>query len=336
MNTIRTNRQVVLKERPSGMPTLSNFTVTDTQIPQLKTGEVLIKALYLSVDPYMRGRMNDGPSYVAPFKINEPISGDVLGEVIESHDSSYHPGEIVTGFLNWADYTIAKACDLRKINPANAPITTALNVLGMPGMTAYFGLLDIGKPEAGETVVISGAAGAVGSLVGQIAKIKGCRVVGICGCDEKVSFLKNELHFDEAVNYKHPQFKEELKKACPQGIDVYYDNVGGDVTDCVIQQINYHARIVICGLISAYNLDKQDIGPRNFRYLLTKSAMAKGFIVFNDYRERYPEGIIQMAEWLREGKIKVKETVQEGLENAPKAFLGLFTGANTGKQIVKV
>lgn len=330
------NRQIILESRPLGMPTLSNFKLRESSIPEPKTGEVLINSLYLSVDPYMRGRMNDRTSYIPPFQLNQCLTGDVVGKVVQSKNDSFKSGDIVLGRLDWADYSIANGNDLQKINPNDAPIEMALGILGMPGMTAYFGLLDIGQPKTGETVVVSGAAGAVGIIVGQIAKIKGCRVVGIVGSNDKADYLTKELGFDAAVNYKNSDYVEQLKIACPQGVDVYFDNVGGDITDQVMKHINWHSRIVLCGQISMYNLESQDIGPRNFRNLIVKSALAKGFIVLLDYKERFPEGISQMAQWIKQSKMKYKESVVRGLENAPKAFIGLFTGENLGKQLVKI
>lgn len=335
MSAEAVNRQIILVSRPKGMPDTNNFRLQTGTIPKPGEGEVLVRSLYLTVDPYMRGRMNDGPSYIAPFELNRPPSGGVVGTVIESKSSKFKKGDTVLGFLDWADYSVGKATELQKVDPNLAPISTSLGVLGMPGMTAYFGLLDIGKPQPGETVVISGAAGAVGSLVGQIAKIKGCRVVGIAGSDEKVDYLVKELHFDAAVNYKKPNFAESLKRSCPKGVDVYFDNVGGDITDQVFRLLNRHSRIVLCGQISMYNLDKPDIGPRNAWILLTKSALLKGFIV-DEYEKQFHEGIVQIARWLKDGKIKYHESVVEGLENTPKAFLGLFKGENIGKQLVKV
>lgn len=335
MSSKPVNRQVQLASRPKGMVDLSNFTIENGTVPPVKEGEVLVRSMYLTVDPYMRGRMNEGKSYIEPFALHKPLSGGVVGKVEESKSPQFKPGEFVYGFLDWADYSVADAKQLQKLDPKLAPITTALGVLGMPGMTAYFGLLDVTKPKKGETVLISGAAGAVGSLVGQIAKIQGCRVVGIAGSESKVNYLLKDLGFDAALNYKDKDFAEKLKKACPQGVDIYFDNVGGDITDQAIKLLNNYARISICGQISMYNLDKPDIGPRNWWQLLIKKAMAKGFIV-NDYIERYPEGIKQMGQWIKEGKIKYSETVAEGLENAPKAFLGLFKGENIGKQIVKI
>lgn len=336
MSTKTVNRQILLASRPQGIPSIVNFQLNESGVPQPKEGEVLVRALYLSVDPYMRGRMNDRPSYTPPFELNRPLSGGVVGKVVESKNAHFKSGDIVLGHLEWSDYAIANGNELQKIETDFVPISAALGALGMPGMTAYFGLLEIGQPKKGETVVISGAAGAVGMLVGQIAKIKGCSVVGIVGSDEKKRYLLDELGFNAAVSYKASDFAEQLKAACPQGVDVYFDNVGGDITDQVIKFINWHARIVVCGQISMYNLDAPDMGPRLFRPLIVKSAMAKGFIVSIDYKERFPEGIKQMAAWVREGKIKLKETIIQGLENAPNAFLGLFKGENIGKQIVKI
>jgi hypothetical protein len=332
---MKETRAIILKNRPTGTPELTDFEIKNIQLPELKENEVLVKILYLSVDPYMRGRMNDRPSYIPPFEIGAPISGGSVGEVVESKFSSLKKGDIVYGMLAWSDHVIAKGSELQKLDPHLAPVSTALGVLGMPGITAYFGLLDIGKPKQGETLVVSGAAGAVGSLVGQIGKIHGCRVVGIAGGKGKCDYLTNELGFDAAVNYKDSNFNELLEKACPNGVDIYFDNVGGVITDSVIKLINKHARISICGQISMYNSEKADIGPRSWWLLLTKTATAQGFMVM-DYVERYPEGIKQMAEWLEVGRVKCRETIAEGLESAPKAFIGLFNGENVGKQIVKV
>lgn len=330
-----TNRQIILVNRPKSVPALTDFRMEDCPMPKPADGEVLVQSLYLTVDPYMRGRMREGPSYIEPFQLNRPPTGGVVGKVIESKSPKFKVGDTVLGFLNWAQFNVAKADGLQKIDPNLAPVSTALGVLGMPGLTAYFGLLDIGKPQPGETVVVSGAAGAVGSLVGQIAKIKGCRVVGIAGSDEKVKYLTQELGFGAAVNYKDADFAEALKKACPKGVDIYFDNVGGDISDQVYRLLNKHARIPLCGQISMYNLDKPDIGPRNAWILLTKSALMKGFIV-HDYEARFAEGVTQIAQWLKAGKIKYRESVVEGLENMPQAFLGLFKGENIGKQLVKM
>ncbi|TPG68066.1 NADP-dependent oxidoreductase [Brevibacillus laterosporus] len=331
-----TNNQILLTSRPVGTPTSNNFAFITSSIPQPNDNQLLIRTLYLSVDPYMRGRMNIQESYIPPFQLNEVITGGVIGEVIETKSSDFQVGDVVLGHLGWQNYSVADANQVKKINADLAPITTALGVLGMPGMTAYFGLLDIGQPQEGETVVISGAAGAVGMLVGQIAKMKGARVVGIAGSDEKIRYLIEELGFDTAINYKTTSnIQLELAKACPNGVDIYFDNVGGTISDAVLSLINQGARIPICGQISLYNSEKQDVGPRIQVQLLRKMATMKGFLV-GQYTDRYEEGMTQMAQWIKEGKIKYSENIVEGLENTPKAFLGLFSGDNTGKQLVKV
>jgi NADPH-dependent curcumin reductase CurA len=337
----RTNKQILLVSRPAGMPTPDNFKIVDAPVPQPVEGEVLIRTLYLSVDPYMRGRMSDRKSYVEPFALHEVITGGVVGEVVESRAEAFQPGDIVVGMLGWQLYSVAKAdqasvTSIRKLDPKFAPVTTALGILGMPGLTAYFGLLDIGKPKAGETVVVSGAAGAVGTVVCQIAKIKGCRVVSVAGSDEKNRYLTEELGVDAAINYKSAgDLRQALKDACPRGVDVYFDNVGGEVSDALMTLINHGARIVICGLISLYNLEQPDTGPRVQPYLLVNSALMQGFIV-TDYADRFAEGIMQLSGWLAEGRLKYVEHVVEGFENTPRAFLGLFAGENLGKQLVKV
>ncbi len=297
---------------------------------------MLVRTLYLSVDPYMRSRMNEGKSYVPPFELNGVITGGVVGEVVESRSPVFQPGDIVTGYLGWQVYQVARSEDLRKVDPKLAPVTTALGILGMPGLTAYFGLLDIGKPKADETVVVSGAAGAVGTTVCQIAKIKGCRVVGIAGSDEKNEYLEHELWVDKTINYKtESDIRGALKTACPTGVDIYFDNVGGHISDAVMTLNSKHARTVICGQISLYNSEKPDVGPRVQPYLLVKSALLQGFII-TDYAARFGEGMSQLGQWFKEGKLKYAEHIVEGFENAPRAILGLFSGENLGKQLVKV
>jgi NADPH:quinone reductase len=330
------NKQIILASRPAGMPAMDNFATVDAEVPQPKDGEVLVRTRYLSVDPYMRGRMSDRKSYVAPFAVNEVMNGGVVGEVIESRSNAFKPGDIVAGQLPWNLYSVAGAGELRKVDPSLAPITTALGVLGMPGLTAYFGLLDIGKPRKGETVVVSGAAGAVGMTVCQIATIKGCRVVGIAGSDEKNEYLEHELWVDRTINYKTAvDMRQVLKDACPNGVDVYFDNVGGSVSDAVLPLINKGARIVLCGQISLYCLKQPDVGPRPQPFLLVKSALMQGFII-TDYAPRFAEGVKQLGQWLREGKMKYAENIVDGFENTPNAFLGLFSGENLGKQLVRV
>jgi NADPH:quinone reductase len=328
------NERILLVNRPKGTPEKSDFKFEKVAVPEIENDQVLVKSLYLSVDPYMRGRMSDRKSYVPPFKLNEVISGGVVGQVVQSRSGEFLEGDLVIGNLGWQHYNAVSDAALRKLDPALAPLTAHLGVLGMTGLTAYFGLLDIGNPQEGETVVVSGAAGAVGTIVGQIAKIKGARVVGIAGTDEKVSYLKEELGFDAAINYKTEKVFDSLKAACPDGIDVYFDNVGGEISDSVLRLINKGARIAICGQIALYNLEKVDVGPRIQSQLLINSALMKGFIV-SDYAAHFEEGAIQLAQWLKEGKLSYSENIVEGFENTVDAFLGLFEGENIGKQLVK-
>jgi NADPH:quinone reductase len=336
MITTMQNKQILLASRPSGMPDVNNFRIVNAEVPQPKDGQVLVRNRYLSVDPYMRGRMSDRKSYVPPFGLNEVITGGAVGDVVESHSPAFQVGDTVTGMLGWELYSVANANGLRKIDSALAPVTTALGVLGMPGLTAYFGLLDICSPKQGETVVVSGAAGAVGMTVCQIAKIKGCRVVGIAGSDEKNKYLRDELQVDQTINYKSAgNMVQVLKDAAPASIDIYFDNVGGEISDAVMPLINKGARIAICGQISMYNLEKPEMGPRVQPFLLVKSALMKGFIV-TDYTARFSEGVTQLAKWLAEGKLKYSDHIVEGFENTPSAFLGLFSGDNLGKQLVKI
>jgi hypothetical protein len=335
------NKKILLASRPSGMATLENFRIVDAEMPRAGEGEVLLRTMYLSVDPYMRGRMNDRKSYVPPFALNEVIEGGVVAEVIESRSDAFRAGDVVTGLLGWQLYTAAKGdqatvTSIRKVDTSLAPVTTALGILGMPGLTAYFGLREIGQPAPGETVVVSGAAGAVGTVVCQLAKINGCRVVGIAGSDEKNRYLSNELGVDAVVNYKTSNdLKGALKDACPQGVDVYFDNVGGEISDAVLALIKHQSRIVICGQISLYNLEKPDVGPRVQPQLLVNSALMKGFII-SDYVRGFGEALTHLGQWLAQGKLKYAESIVEGFENAPRAFLGLFAGDNLGKQLVKV
>jgi NADPH-dependent curcumin reductase CurA len=330
-----TTQQIVLASRPTGLPTNDDFRMEDAQIPELKAGEILLKGLFYSVDPYMRGRMNDAKSYAPPFEIDKPIYGGVVAKVVESKSDQFNPGDVVTGTFPWQKDFIVTEKEARKIDTNIAPASSYLGVLGMTGLTAYFGLMHIGKPKAGETVVVSGAAGAVGTVVGQIAKIQGCHVVGIAGTDEKTELLKTEFGFDEAINYKTtPDMNKSIAAACPKGVDVYFDNVGGEISDAVIKNINFHARIPLCGQISLYNSTETPMGPRLQPMLLTRSVLMQGFIVGN-FQDKFPEGIQHLAQWLKEGKIKGTETIEQGFENLPKALLGLFKGENTGKMIVE-
>lgn len=330
------NRQITLAAAPVGMPKPSDFHLLESPIPHAGAGEALVKTLYLSVDPYMRGRMTGRTTYVKGVQPGEVLTGGVVGEVVESNDPRIAKGDIVEGMLGWQDYAVASAKALRKIDPGNGPITTALYVLGMPGLTAYFGLLDICKPQPGETVVVSGAGGAVGSLVGQIAKIKRCRAIGVAGTDEKIRYITSELGLDGGFNYHTTKdYGASLKELCPNGIDIYFDNVGGRITDEVLKQINTRARIAVCGQISQYNEDKPEMGPRWLGQLIVKQAKIEGFLV-TQFADRYEEALKQLATWLRDGKIKYREDVVDGLENAPQAFIGMMQGKNIGKQLVKV
>ncbi|MGG1631936.1 NADP-dependent oxidoreductase [Rossellomorea sp. NRS-1567] len=329
-------QQIQLVARPEGMPVKEDFNFKEIEVPKPSKGQVLVKTLYLSVDPYMRGRMSDAKSYVEPFQLNEALAGGGVGEVVESESEHFQKGDFVVGMLPWQEYSLANEKQVRSIDPNVAPISTHLSILGMTGLTAYFGLLDIGQPKEGETVVVSGAAGAVGSVVGQIAKIKGARVVGIAGSDEKVSYLTDTLGFDEGINYKTTDnIYSALKEACPNGIDVYFENVGGEIGDAALSLLNKHARVPVCGAISSYNKTDRDLGPRVQTRLIKSSALMKGFVV-NDYNERFKEGATELGQWLSQGKLQYEETITEGLENVTDAFLGLFQGKNIGKQLVKI
>jgi len=323
------NKQITLAQRPNGLPKESDFRLAESPVPTPSAGEILVRALYLSVDPYMRGRMNDVKSYAPPIKIGEVMVGGAVGQVMESQNPKFQKGDIVEGFFGWQTHAVSDGKGVRKIDPNLAPISTALSVMGMPGLTAYFGLLEIGKPLAGETVLISGAAGAVGSMAGQIAKINGCRVIGVAGSDEKVDYLVGELGFDAAFNYKTTEdYFKKLKELCPDGIDVYFDNVGGALTDDALKLINVRARVCVCGQISQYNLAKPEMGPRFLWKLIERRARVEGFLVFQ-FADRYAEGLRQLAEWHKDGKVKIREDIVEGIENAPRAFIGMLEGRNT-------
>jgi NADPH-dependent curcumin reductase CurA len=330
------NKQITLAARPSGMPKPSDFKLVESSVPEAKAGEILVRVLYVSVDPYMRGRMNDVKSYAPPAQIGEVMGAGAVGQVVNSQSAQFETGDFVEGFFGWQEYAISDGKGVRKLDPSLGSLSTALGVLGMPGLTAYFGLLDIGKPQRGETVVISGAAGAVGSIAGQIAKINGCRVVGIAGSDQKIAWLRDELGFDAAFNYKTtPDYYAKLEELCPNGVDVYFDNVGGTITDAVFRLINIGARIVVCGQIAQYNDEKPETGPRLLWRLVVKQARAEGFLVFQ-FAPRYAEGLKQMAAWLKAGKLKYREQFVDGIENTPRAFIGMLQGENTGKQLVRV
>jgi len=329
-------KAIHLNNRPVGTPQLSDFKFETEEQPHITTGEMLLKAIYLSVDPYLRGRMNEGKSYIEPFELNKAMSSGMIAEVVESKLDGFSKGDFVSGMLEWKEYQASNGEGLMKVDGSMAHLSAYLGVLGMTGLTAYMGLIEIGKPKAGETVVVSGAAGAVGSVVGQIAKLLGCRVVGIAGTDEKVAQLKAEYGFDAAINYKTTEnMSHAIADACPDGVDVYFDNVGGEVSDGVMLNVNRFARIIVCGAISLYNATTMPMGPRVQPILIKNSVLMQGFIIFN-YMEKFAEAIPQLAQWLQEGKLTSTETIVEGFENTPQAFLDLFEGRNKGKMIVKI
>ena len=333
------NRRIVLAARPAGEPADTDFRLEETDIPSPGDGQVLLRTLYLSLDPYMRGRMNAGPSYAPPVQIGEVMEGGTVSEVVESKSTQWRPGDLVRSYTGWQEYALAEGSGLERIDPHVAPVSTALGVLGMPGLTAYTGLLNIGQPKAGETVVVAAASGAVGSVVGQIAKIKGCRAVGVAGSQQKCDFVRNTLGFDACVNHRSEKFAEELKAACPKGIDVYFENVGGRVLEAVVPLLNLFGRVPVCGLIAHYNAVALPKGPDHTPLLmsaiLTKRLTFRGFIV-TDFASQKAEFERDMAAWLRERKVKYREDIVDGLENAVGAFRGLLLGQNFGKLLVRV
>ena len=330
------NRQIVLAARPTGYPKESDFKPVERMIPAPDPGEMLIRIIYLSLDPYMRGLMSARESYARSLQIGDLMPGGTVGKVIQSNHPDFVKGDIVEGPFGWQEYAISDGQGLRRVDPKAAPISTALGILGMPGLTAYFGLLDIGRPKPGDTVMISGAAGAVGTAVGQISKFNGCRVVGTAGSDAKINYIVGELGFDAAFNYRSIEnHYDALHEMCPDGIDLYFDNVGGALSDAVFRLLRPHARIVVCGQISQYNLDQPENGPRLLAHLLIKQARAEGFLVFQ-FQERYSEGLAELTKWLQAGKLKYREDIVDGIENAPRAFIGMLHGRNMGKQLVKL
>lgn len=331
-----TNREWVLAKRPAGEPSMDCFELEETETAALTTGELLVQTRYLSVDPYMRGRMSDSESYAEPWAVGEPLNGGIVGEVVEAETDAYDTGDLVTGEGTWAEYSVMDAADVTAVDPSVAAPEAYLGVLGMPGRTAYFGLLEVGDPSPGETVVVSGAAGAVGSVVGQIAKLNGCRVVGFAGTDEKTTWLTEELGFDAAINYKSTDgYQAALADAAPGGVDVYFDNVGGPITDAVFTQLNLDARVAVCGQIAHYNDETVPTGPRKLPQLIAPRATVQGLLV-GDFANRFGVATEQLSEWVASGDLSHRETVVEGLSNAPDAFLGLFSGDNIGKQVVQV
>ncbi|HVF16180.1 MAG TPA: NADP-dependent oxidoreductase [Steroidobacteraceae bacterium] len=330
-----TNHQFRLAARPVGLPKRSDWEYVEEPAREPGPKEVLVKVQYLSLDPAMRGWMNEGKSYIPPVQIGEVMRAGGVGEVIASQHADFKAGDTVYGTLGIQEYATVEGKQLTKVDTSFASAPVFLGALGMPGMTAYFGLLDIGKPQSGQTVVVSGAAGAVGTVVGQIAKIKGCRVVGIAGGKEKCDFLVRDLGFDAAIDYKSDDVKKSLKQHCPKGVDVYFDNVGGEILDIVLTQLARNARIVICGAISQYNSTTGVRGPANYMSLLVNRASMTGMVVF-DYANRYPEAMKEMAGWIAAGKLKTREDIVEGLQTFPETLLKLFKGENTGKLVLKV
>jgi NADPH-dependent curcumin reductase CurA len=330
------SREIRLKNRPEGLPRETDFELAEVELPAIGEGEVLVQNNYMSVDPYMRGRMYDRKSYIPPFKLGMPLDGGCVGRVIGSKNGPFKVGDEVTGMLGWREYFASDGQGLLKIDPAIAPAQSYLGALGMPGLTAYGGLLHIGRPKEGQTVFVSAASGAVGSMVCQIAKLKGCHVVGSAGSDEKVSWLLKEAGADAAFNYKKvDDIIAEVGKHCPKGIDVYFENVGGVHLEAALEHMNTHGRIVLCGMISMYNATEPVPGPTNLAYIIGKQLTMQGFIV-TDHFDKMQQFYADMAKWFAEGKIKWKETIVDGIENAPKAFIGLFKGENFGKMIVRI
>ncbi|MFN7993132.1 MAG: NADP-dependent oxidoreductase [Bryobacteraceae bacterium] len=334
METIE-NRQFKLISRPSGMVKRSDFELTTSPARQPGPGEVLVKVLYISLDPAMRGWMNEGKSYIAPVGLGEVMRSGGLGRVVVSSDPSLAVGDHVVGITGVQEYATGPAKGFNKVDPRLAPLPRFLGALGMPGLTAYFGLLDIGRPKEGETVVVSAAAGAVGAVAGQIAKIKGCRAVGIAGGPDKCSYITKDLGYDAAIDYKAENIREALARECPKGIDVYFDNVGGEILDAALALLKRRARVIICGAISQYNSTRGFRGPSNYMSLLINHALMEGFVVF-DYAERYPEGMQALAGWAMAGKLKAREHVVDGIETFPETLLKLFTGENHGKLVIRV
>lgn len=328
------NRQWLLSSRPSGEPSMENFELVERDVPTPGPHEVLVRTRYLSVDPYMRGRMRDTESYADPWDVGDPMKAGIVGEVVQSEHPDFEPGETVAGRLLWADYAVASGSDLRAVDPERGPVSTALGVLGMPGVTAYFGTTDVAEPTPGDTVVVSAAAGAVGSVVGQIASLAGCRVVGIAGADEKIEWLES-IGFDAGINYKTEDVSSRLDETCPDGIDVYFDNVGGPITDAVWPRLNVGSRVAVCGQISLYNATEAPTGPRKLWRLIETRARVQGLLV-RDYEDQWDKALDRLSTWIERGDVEYRENVVEGLESAPGAFLGLFEGTNIGKQLVRV
>ena len=335
--TADVNRRIVLAARPKGRPSAENFRLEEAPVPEPGAGQMLCRTIYLSLDPYMRGRMSDAPSYANPVQVGEVMVGGTVGQVVRSNLSGIAPGDFVVGYGGWQDYAVFGAGAARRIDPGSVPISTALGVLGMPGQTAYVGLREIGGPKAGETLVVAAASGPVGSMVGQIARIRGCRVVGVAGSRDKCAFVTGELGFDACLDHHAPDFEDALRAACPAGTDVYWENVGGRVFETVLPRLNDFARVPVCGLIAWYNATELPPGPDRtpllLRQILVRRLTVRGFIV-HDFE---PGDFVQeVGAWIREGRVRYREDIREGLENAPAAFIGLLQGENFGKLLVRV
>jgi hypothetical protein len=330
------NREIRLRSRPIGLPRNENFEVAETPIPEPGPGQILVRNLWMSVDPYMRPRMFDRKSYIPPFQIGQPLEGGAIGRVVASDDPKFAPGDLVSHFLGWREYALVPAKGAQKLEPASAPVQSYLGALGMPGMTAYVGLFRIGELKEGETVFVSAAAGAVGAIACQIAKIKGCRVIGSAGSEDKVRWLKDEIGVDTTINYKKAgDLTAALQESAPDGIDLYFDNVGGSHLEAAFSVLKPFGRVVLCGMISQYNEMEPQPGPRNMFTTIQKRLTLKGFIV-SDHLDMQPQFLRDMGEWIGQGRLHWQETVEEGIENAPKALMALFTGENLGKMLVRL
>ncbi len=330
------NKIILLKKRPEGKPSLTDFEITEEKMPQPNEGEILLKTKYVSVDPYLRGRMRDEKSYIPPFEVGKPLESGIIAEIVESNNKNFQKGEFVNGMLSWKQFQTSNGNGLNKVDGEKAPLKAYLGVLGLTGITAYLGLKKIGKPEKGETLLVSGAAGAVGSVVGQIGKIRGCRVVGIAGSEEKIDRIEEKFGFDAGINYKTTKnMKDAIAEACPNGVDVYFDNVGGEILDAALANMNKYGRVVNCGAISLYNKTETPTGPRVETTLIKNSILMQGFTV-RDFVKDFGLAQKQLAQWMQEDKLSYLETVVEGFENIPQAFIDLFDGKNKGKMIVVV
>ena len=332
----RVSRQVRLKSRPSGIPQAEHFEIVEVPVPEPSDGQVLVRNIYLSVDPAMRGWVGAAANYSDPVAVGAVMRSLAVGRVEESRNSDFHPGDYLTGMFGWQDYAVVDAGAIeRKVGGSGVPVSTSLGVLGLNGLTAYFALLDIGQPQAGETVVVSTAAGAVGSCVGQIAKIKGCRTVGIAGGPDKVRICREDFHFDAVADYKADDFESALDAACPEGVDVYFDNTAGSISDSIVRRLKVGARVVICGTASIASWEPPPQGPRIERHLLVKRARMQGFLIF-DHVQRYPEALRELESWVRNGQICYREDILDGIEQAPGSIAGLYRGENLGKRLIRI